>query len=64
MRIERVSYRVNWRKFRKGYSFFIPCLDPNKAVKEVLRATDRLKYKVITKAVIRDGIRGLQVWRV
>ena len=64
MLIERVTYRVNWRKFRKGYSFFIPCLDPAKAAREVLRTTSRLKYKVITKAVVKEGVRGLHIWRV
>jgi len=64
MQVERVSYQINWKKFRKGYSFFIPCLDPASAKKEVAATTDRLRYKILTKVVIEDGIKGLRIWRL
>jgi len=64
MLVEKVSYRVNWKKFRKGYSFFVPCLDPKVAKEEVLRTTQRLRYNILTKVVIEEGIRGLRIWRV
>ena len=64
MLVEKVSYQINWRKFKKGWSFFIPCLDPAKAKKEILCTTDRLKYKVLTKVVIEEGVKGLRVWRL
>lgn len=64
MLVEKVSYRVNWKKFKKGYSFFVPCLDPTAAKKEILRTTQRLRYNILTKVVIEEGIRGLRIWRV
>lgn len=64
MLVEKVSYQLNWKKFKKGTSFFIPCLDPRKAKKEILCTTDRLKIDVLTKVVIEEGIRGLRVWRI
>lgn len=64
MLVEKVSYNVNWKNFRRGTSFFIPCLDPRRAKKEILVVLKRLKYKVVTKAVIEDGIKGLRVWRI
>jgi hypothetical protein len=64
MLVEKVSYRVNWKKLKKGYSFFVPCLDPENAKKEILCTTQRLRYNILTKVVIEDGIRGLRVWRV
>jgi hypothetical protein len=64
MQVERVSYQINWKKFRKGYSFFIPCLNPASAKKEIVATTDRLRYKILTKVVIQDGIKGLRVWRL
>ena len=64
MLVEKVSYRVNWKKFKKGCSFFIPCLNPPVAEKEIRRTTQRLRYNILTKVVIEDGIRGLRVWRV
>ena len=26
MLVEKVSYDVNWKNFKRGYSIFIPCL--------------------------------------
>lgn len=64
MQVEKVSYKINWSKFRRGTSFMIPCLNPKEAKKEILRTTNRLKIQVLTKVVIEDGIRGLRVWRL
>lgn len=63
MRIESVSYRINWSKFRRGMSFFVPCIDTKTGKAEVARVAKRLKIPLITKVVIEDGIKGLRVWR-
>jgi hypothetical protein len=62
MKLEGVSYEVNWKKFKRGTSIFFPCLDPRRAKTQVLVVTKRLKLKVLIKAVIEDGIRGLRIW--
>jgi hypothetical protein len=64
MLIEKVSYNINWKNFKAGYSIFIPCLDDSSAKKEVLRVTKRLKIEVLIKTVIEDGVRGLRIWRM
>lgn len=64
MRIEGVTYEVNWKRFRIGHSFFIPCLNPKEAVPEILQVTNRLRYKILTKSVIEDGVRGVRIWRI
>tara|TARA_R110002020_G_scaffold197518_2_gene398637 strand:+ start:8314 stop:8559 length:246 start_codon:yes stop_codon:yes gene_type:complete len=64
MEIEKVSYAVNWKNFRKGYSFFIPCLKCKKAEKVIAEKTGRLKMEVLTKVVVEDGVRGIRVWRL
>ena len=64
MLVDRVSYDVKWKKFRRGYSIFIPCLDCANAKLELLGTTNRLKIKVLTKVVIEVGIRGLRIWRM
>lgn len=64
MKIENVAYQINWSSFKKGYSFFIPCLDVKVSRKDIEKETKRLKYRVVTKAVIEDGVRGIRVWRV
>lgn len=64
MKIEKVNYQVNWKKFKKGWSFFIPCLNRTEAKNILLAETKRLKYKVVTKVTIEDGVRGIRTWRV
>lgn len=64
MKIETVSYQINWKKFRTGYSFFVPCINEKEARKTLDRVTNRLKIEVVSKVVIEDGIKGLRVWRV
>ena len=54
MRIETLSYQINWRNFKKGYSFFVPCINVVAAREEISRVTCRLKIEVITKVVIED----------
>lgn len=63
MQVEGVKYDINWKTFKRGASFFIPCLDPPRAREQILRVTRRLRMKVITRVVIFGGIRGLRVWR-
>lgn len=64
MEVEKVQYQIDWGKFKRGYSFFIPCLNPRKSRKYILETVRRLRYKVVTKVVIEDGVRGVRVWRV
>jgi len=64
MLVEKVSYDINWRSFKRGASFFIPCLDPKSARNEIKTVTDRFKYKILTKVVIEEGVKGLRVWRL
>ena len=64
MKIETVTYQIDGSKFRRGYSFFVPCIDEKAARQTVLSICRRLKIPVVTKIVIVDGIMGLRVWRV
>ena len=64
MLIEKISYNVNWRNFKTGYSIFIPCLNPDIAKKDILRVTKRLKMEVLFKVVIEEGVKGLRIWRI
>jgi hypothetical protein len=63
MKIETVTYRINWAKFHKGASFFIPCIDDGAARKQIARVTKRLGLNVVSKVVVNDGIKGIRVWR-
>lgn len=64
MKLEGVNYRINWRKFRRGTSFMIPCLDPKKTKAELEVILKRLDLQVLIKVVIEEGVRGLRVWKL
>ena len=64
MQVEGVTYEVEWKRFKKGTSMFIPCLDPKRAKAQLLVVTKRLRIKILIKVEIEDGIRGLRVWRL
>ncbi len=64
MLIHGLSFRVNWKNFVIGSSFFIPCLDTEEALAQVKRTTKRLGYRIKTQVVVEKGIRGLRVWRI
>ena len=64
MRIDGITYQLNWSKFTVGSSFFIPCLDDVAGRERIAKKMKRLNFNVIIKLVIEDGIRGLRVWRI
>ena len=64
MQIEKVDYQINWKNFKRGWSFFIPCLKPVSAKQVLLAETKRLKYKVVTKVTLEGGVQGIRIWRV
>ena len=52
MKIEQVTYEINWSKFHKGFSFFVPCIDHEQARKELYEITKRLRIDITTKVTI------------
>lgn len=64
MRIDTVTYTINWGKLLPGYSFFVPCIDAVKARATLDKVSKRLGLTLVTKVVIQDGVKGLRVWRV
>lgn len=63
MKVNGLEYRVDWKKFRVGWSFFVPCLRLEESKESITAVAKRLGYKVLIKPVIEDGIKGLRVWR-
>jgi len=64
MKIETLTYTIDWSKFRTGQSFFVPCIDHEAAKDEVKKVARRLRLKLFYKIVIEEGIKGLRVWRL
>lgn len=64
LEIETVKYRINWAKFKPGYSFFVPCVDTVGARKKLERFAKLHSMELVMKVVLVDGVQGLRVWRV
>lgn len=64
MKIETVTYNINWANFKPGTSFFVPCINHRAAKTAVNKVMRRLHMKVVMKVAIEEGIKGLRVWRV
>lgn len=63
MKIEGVIYNINYKKFKKGTSFFIPCLNRIEAKRTITTICNRLKINIIIKEVIENNIKGVRIWR-
>jgi len=64
MRVQGIPYQINWKSFKPGTSFFIPCLDTKAAEEEINFVVARLQMNVVIKVVIEGGVQGMRVWRV
>lgn len=64
MQVDGVTYKVLWKKFTIGASFFIPCIHKELSKTQIRNMTRELGFTVVMKLVIEDGVRGLRVWRV
>ena len=64
MLIHGLSFRINWAKFIVGASFFIPCLDTEAALAEVITVTKRLGYRIKSHVDVYKGVYGLRIWRI
>ena len=64
MLVDGVDYNVDFTKFKVGSTFFVPCIHPKIAKKDIKTRAKRLGFKVGMKFLIEDGYRGLRVWRL
>ena len=64
MLVEKVSYDINIKAFRRGTSIFIPCLDGTTVRTQLTDYFKKFRIKTVTKITIENGIRGCRVWRI
>lgn len=65
MNLLGIRYEINLKQFRRGYSFFIPCLDHAKTkieIRNFLRTRGIKNYKM--KVSIEDNTKGIRVWKL
>ena len=64
MLVEKVSYDIDVKAFKRGTSIFIPCLDGTAVRAQLTDYFRKFRIKTVAKITIEDGIRGCRVWRI
>ena len=54
---------VNWDKMVIGASFFVPCVNTQKAKEQVTTITKGKRWQVTIKIVIENDKLGIRIWR-
>ena len=63
-KIHNLPVVVLWSEFHPGASFFIPCINRKQMQKFVQSEAARLRFTVMCKQVVENGMYGLRVWRI
>lgn len=58
-----VHIHIDWSRFKVGSSFFIPCINTEKAKAQVNKIIATMDAQVTFKARSEGGKWGLRVWR-
>lgn len=64
MQVLGIPLLIEWDKFHPGTSFFVPCIDRRAVQRFVMQEARRLKFPVVCKQVLENGVYGLRVWRL
>ncbi len=58
-----VRITVEWEAMQVGTSIFIPCIDTEKAKKQVKQVFLEKKWQFLTKIRVENKCLGVRVWR-
>jgi len=64
LEIEGVQVQIEWRKFRIGTSFFLPCIAHERMIRSITQRAEDRGFRVKTLARIENGMWGIRVWRI
>lgn len=63
IKILDVPVLINWRKFKPGTSFFLPCIDCAPVQQAIQEHAIKKGIEVTFKRVVEERTVGLRVWR-
>lgn len=64
MLINNVEVEVVWENFVVGSSFFVPCMYPEKGLKDIEKELEFKAFDFCPMIRVEDGVLGIRVWRV
>ena len=62
--LDGVIVSENWDAMVLGASFFVPCINIEKATKQTKDIALIKDWKIVTRVTIEDNKLGVRVWRV
>lgn len=61
---EGIPVVIEWHAMKLGASFFIPALDTDPLIEQVLSEAKKRKFKLVCKEVVENGLIGIRFWRI
>jgi hypothetical protein len=63
LEIEGIQVQIEWRKFRIGTSFFLPCIAHGQVARGISQHAANRGFKIKIIPRIENGMWGIRVWR-
>jgi hypothetical protein len=64
LEIEGIQVQIEWRKFRLGSSFFLPCINHGRMERSIIQRAENRGFRVKVIPRIENGMWGIRVWRI
>jgi hypothetical protein len=61
---EGIPVEIEWRNMTLGSSFFIPALDTEPLIEQILIEAKQHRIKLVHKETIENGKVGIRCWRI
>ena len=61
---EGIPVVIEWHAMNLGASFFIPALNTEPLIEQILSEAKQRKFKLVHKEVVENGLIGLRFWRI
>jgi hypothetical protein len=62
--INNVEVEVVWENFIVGSSFFVPCSDTKRGMRDIEAELEFKAFDFCPMIRVEDGVLGIRVWRV
>ena len=62
--VEGIKFRVDWKSFAIGSTFWVPCLDPDDVIFQITKKCREMGMEVKAVKSIENGFMGVRAWRM
>lgn len=61
---DKIKIIVDWSSMVVGASVFVPCVDTDKAKKQVSKIAEMKGWTIEVRVRIENGMFGVRIWRI